>query len=69
MTLAVRLSRRLRGEPAVELPHKEISPGRSEIQDAKYSGKKDWDEILQYRGYREEHNIRLIPFKHYEKNF
>lgn len=54
-------------QPEVELPHKEISAGRLDIQDAKYSGKKDWDEIPKYRRYREEHNIELIPFKHYEK--
>ena len=55
-------------QPEVELPHKEISAGRSDIQDAKYSGKNDWDEIPKYRRYREEHNIQLIPFKHYEKD-
>ena len=51
----------LERQPGVELPHKEISPGRSEIQDAKYGGKKDWDDIPKYRRFREEHNIRLIP--------
>ena len=53
-------------QPEVELPHKEISAGRSGIQDAKYSGKKDWDEIPKYRRYREENDIKLIPFRHYE---
>ena len=53
--------------PEVELPHKRISPGRADIQDTKYRGKKDWDELPQYRRYRKEHNIRLIPFGHYEK--
>jgi len=53
-------------QPEVELPHKQISAGRSGIQDAKYTGKKDWDEIPRYRRYREKYNIQLIPFKHYE---
>jgi acetyl esterase len=56
----------LERQPEVELPHKEISAGRSDIQDAKYGGKKDWDEIPKYRRYREENNIDLILFKHYE---
>ena len=42
-------------------------PRRLHIQDAKYSGKKDWDEIPRYRRYREEHDIELMPFEHYEK--
>jgi hypothetical protein len=57
----------LKRQPEVELPDKEISAGRSDIQDAKYSGKKDWDEDPKYRRYREENNIDLIPFKHYER--
>jgi len=57
----------LDAEPAVELPHKQISPGRSEIQDAKYGGKKDWDEMPKYQQYVKDHNIKLISFKHYEK--
>ena len=56
----------LESQPEVALPHKEISAGRSDIQNAKYSGKKDWDEIPKYRRYREENNIDLIPFGHYE---
>ena len=54
-------------EPVVALPQKEISAGRSEIQDSKYDGKKDWEEVPKYQRYREEHGIKLIPFKHYEK--
>jgi acetyl esterase len=54
-------------EPVVEMPRKEISAGRSEIQDSKYAGKKDWEEIPKYQTFRENHNIELIPFKHYEK--
>ena len=54
-------------EPVVEMPRKEISAGRSTIQDSKYAGKKDWDEIPKYQTFREDHNIELIPFKHYEK--
>lgn len=53
--------------PAAPLPGKEISSGRSGIQGAKYSGKKDWDEIEKYRKFREDNRIELIPFKHYEQ--
>ncbi len=53
--------------PTVPLPRKEISANRSEIQDTKYSGKKDWDEIERYRRFREDNHINLIPFKHYEQ--
>ena len=56
----------LERQPEVELPHKEISSGRAHIQDTKYSGKKDWDELPQYQRYVKEHTITLIPFKHYE---
>jgi len=54
-------------KPEVELPHKQISPSRARIQETKYSGKKDWDELPRYRRYLEEHKIELIPFKPYEK--
>ncbi len=54
-------------EPVVDMPHKEISTGRSTIQDSKYAGKKDWEEIPEYQTFREEHDIKLIPFKHYEQ--
>lgn len=53
--------------PVVPMPHKEISNSRSEIQEDKYSAKKDWDEIPKYRQYREDNDIELIPFKHYER--
>jgi acetyl esterase/lipase len=54
-------------EPVIEMPHKSINSNRNEIQDTKYSGKKDWDELPKYKKFREEYNIPLIPFKHYEK--
>ena len=53
-------------EPIVEMPHKIISSNRNQIQDTKYSGKKDWDELEKYRQFREENDIPLIPFTHYE---
>gem|GEM_PF-6867889 len=53
--------------PAAPLPCKEISSGRSGIQGAKYSGKKDWEEIEKYRKFREDNRLELIPFKHYEQ--
>ncbi|MFB0524681.1 MAG: alpha/beta hydrolase [Phycisphaerae bacterium] len=53
--------------PKVELPHKVIGAGRTAIQSQKYSKKTDWDEQPRFRRYVEEHNIKLIPFKHYEK--
>lgn len=54
-------------EPEVEMPHKKINPNRNQIQDSKYHGKKDWDEITKYRTFREDHGIPLIPFQHYLK--
>ncbi len=51
----------------VELENKQISFSRSKIQDAKYRGEKDWDELPKYRRYVETHNIKLIPFKHYQQ--
>lgn len=53
-------------EPVIEMPHKSISDNREEIQDTKYGGKKDWDELARYRKFREDNRIPLIPFKHYE---
>ena len=54
-------------QPVVPMPHKEINDNRSEIQEEKYGGKKDWDEIPMYRKYVEDHSITLIPYKHYEQ--
>ncbi|QXD22741.1 hypothetical protein F7C95_12400 [Opitutia bacterium ISCC 51] len=53
-------------EPIVELPHKPINPNRNQIQDGKYSGKKDWDDIEKYKQFRENKQIELIPFNHYK---
>lgn len=58
----------LERKPVVELPHKVINPNRDQIQGSKYRGKKDWDEIPKYRTFRDTHDIKLIPFKHYEQN-
>ncbi|MCP5118021.1 MAG: alpha/beta hydrolase [bacterium] len=55
-------------EPRVELPHRRISPNRTAIQQDKYSKKKDWDEAPKYRRYIQQHQIKLIPYKHYERN-
>jgi hypothetical protein len=55
-------------EPKVELPHRRINPNRARIQEDKYSGKRDWDETPKYRDYIEKHNIKLIPYKHYEQD-
>jgi acetyl esterase len=54
-------------QPVLSMPHKEISDSRSEIQEAKYGGKNDWDEIPMYREFIEDHNITLIPNKHHEQ--
>ena len=54
-------------EPEAELPRKEISARRSEIQDDKYRDKKDWDEIPTYRRFVNQNSITPIPFKHYEQ--
>ena len=54
-------------EPKVELPHKEISEGRSDIQDGKYDKKTDWDEQERFQRYVKEHDITIIPYKHYEQ--
>lgn len=53
-------------EPIVELPHKTIDSNRNQIQDEKYSGKKDWDEIERYKHLRDDNQIELIPFNHYK---
>ena len=58
----------LKRDPKVELPHKPINPNRSQIQDGKYKGKKDWDDLDKYRNFRENNQIELIPYKHYETN-
>jgi len=57
----------LKRDPEIELPGKPINAGRSEIQNSKYAVKNDWEDVPEYRRYREEHSIKLIPFKHYEK--
>jgi len=57
----------LQETPKVELPHKQINPNRLKIQDDKYAKKTDWDEQPRFRRYVEKHKIKLIPFKHYEK--
>ncbi|MDA0347520.1 MAG: alpha/beta hydrolase fold domain-containing protein [Verrucomicrobia bacterium] len=57
----------LNREPVVEMPHKSISSNRSDIQDTKYDGKKDWDELAKFKKLREDNDIPLIPFKHYEQ--
>ena len=54
-------------EPQVELPHKHISPNRQAIQESKYSDKTDWDEQERFRHYVREHEIELIPYRHYER--
>ena len=54
-------------QPVIAMPHKEINAGRDEIQSRKYSNKKDWDELPKYRKYLNDHDIKLIPFKHYEE--
>jgi len=56
----------LNEQPYVELPHKTISPGRVRIHQEKYAKTKDWDELPEYQQYVKRHNIKLIPFKHYE---
>ncbi len=56
----------LSSDSDVELPHKHINPRRAEIQQSKYDKKTDWDEQEQFRNYIRDHNIRLIPYKHYE---
>jgi acetyl esterase len=53
-------------EPKVELPHKEINPNRLGIQQQKYAKKTDWDEQERFQRYVKEHNIKVIPYKHYE---
>jgi acetyl esterase len=53
-------------EPKVELPHKEINPNRMGIQEEKYAKKTDWYEQERFQQYMKEHNITLIPYKHYE---
>jgi len=57
----------LQDNPKVELPHKQISRNRLKIQEDKYAKKTDWDEKSEFRRYVQEHDIGLIPFKHYEK--
>jgi len=49
------------------MPNKSISSNRSDIQDTKYDGKKDWDELAKFKQLREDNDIPLIPFKHYEQ--
>jgi hypothetical protein len=57
----------LNKEPIVELPHKRMNENRAKIQAEKYSKKIDWDEQARFQKYILEHNIKLIPYKHYEK--
>jgi acetyl esterase len=57
----------LNREPDVELPHKIINPNRMTIQEDKYSNKKDWDALSKYQQYVKDHNITIIPYKHYEQ--
>ena len=54
-------------EPQVELPHKRINPNRLAIQESKYADKTDWDEQQRFQRFVREHEIELIPYKHYEK--
>lgn len=56
----------LKEEPKVELPHKVINPNRAKIQEDQYAKKTDWDEQERFQRYIKQHNIRLIPYKHYE---
>lgn len=56
----------LAAEPAVELPHRQISPGRKRIQDQKYATKTDWEELPRFRQYAETHGITILPFRRYE---
>lgn len=54
-------------EPQVELPHKRINPNRLAIQESKYADKTDWDEQQRFQRFVREHEIELIPYRHYEK--
>jgi len=56
----------LKEEPKAELPHKVINPNRAKIQEDKYARKTDWDEQERFQRYIKQHNIKLIPYKHYE---
>jgi acetyl esterase/lipase len=58
----------LKPEPEVELPHRRINPNRAQIQESKYQQKRDWDDTPRYRDYIDQHNIKLIPYKHYERD-
>ena len=45
-----------------------INPNGAEIQETRYRQKRDWVETPKYRQYIEQHGIKRIRYKHYEKD-